>query len=128
MRLVEQIMSAQPYACADNVYLIFDNGSSHRGQASIDRVHQRWPTCQLIHLPTHASWLNQIEFYFSILARKLLTPTDFDDLDTLAPAVLAFQGHYQQIAAPFEWKFTRDDLHRVLTKTPNPEALHTQAT
>ena len=59
-----------------------------------------------------------IEVYFSILTRKLLTPTNFADLDTLAQAVLALQDHYEQIAAPFEWKFTIDDLHRVLAKTP----------
>jgi len=118
MRLVEQIMAAQPYASARRVFIVVDNGSSHRGQASIDRIHKRWPNCHLIHLPVHASWLNQIEIYFSILTRKLLTPTDFADLDTLANRVLAFQEHYEQIAAPFEWKFTIDDLHRVLAKTP----------
>jgi hypothetical protein len=72
------------------------------------------------------SWLNQIEIYFSILTRKLLTPTDFDDLDTLAQRVLAFQDHYEQIAAPFEWKFTVADLHRVLAAT-TPTRTQTQA-
>jgi hypothetical protein len=127
LRLVEQIMNAQPYASADNVYLIVDNGSSHRGQASTDRVHVRWPNAHLVHLPVHASWLNQIEIYFSILTRKLLTPTDFADLDTLAERVLAFQDHYEQIASPFEWKFTRDDLHRVLARTTTPTSAQTQA-
>ena len=117
-RLVAQIMTTQPYAAARRVFIIVDNGSSHRGQASIDRTRNAWPTARLIHLPVHASWLNQIEIYFSILTRKLLTPTNFADLDQLAHCLLAFQDYYQQIATPFEWKFTRDDLHRVLTRLP----------
>jgi transposase len=58
-RLVEQVMTMQPYASADRVFWIVDNGSSHRGQASIDRLSQSWPTAHLIHLPVHASWLDQ---------------------------------------------------------------------
>jgi hypothetical protein len=118
-RLVDQVMTTQPYASADRVFFVVDNGSSHRGQASIDRTHKRWPNAHLVHLPVHASWLNQIEIYFSIVTRKLLTPTDFTDLDDLAARLLAFQDYYEQIATPFEWKFTSADLDRVLAKLPS---------
>jgi len=57
-RLVEQVMTTEPYASASRVFWIVDNGSSHRGQASIDRLQGAWPTLRLIHLPIHASWLN----------------------------------------------------------------------
>ena len=70
----------------------------------------------LVHTPLHASWLNQAEIYFSIAQRKLLTPNDFPDLDTLEQRLLAFGRHYEQIAAPFEWKFTRRDLDRLLDR------------
>lgn len=60
-RLVEGVMTTEPYTTARRVFWVVDNGSSHRGQASIDRLQDRWPNLRLIHLPVHASWLNQVE-------------------------------------------------------------------
>ena len=68
----------------------------------------------MVHLPVHASWLNQVEVYFSVIQRKLLTPDDFGDLDSLAAQVLAFEQHYNATARPFDWKFTRADLNQLL--------------
>jgi transposase len=65
-RLVEQVMNTEPYASARRVFWIVDNGSSHRGQASIDRMTDKWPTARLVHTPVHASWLNQCEMVVSI--------------------------------------------------------------
>ena len=76
-RLVEQVMSSEPYASARTVFWIVDNGSSHAGKASIQRLEGAWENLRLIHLPIHASWLNQIELYFSIVQRKALTPNEF---------------------------------------------------
>jgi len=120
-RLVEEVMRSEPYASARRVFWIVDNGSSHAGQASIDRLEGRWPNLRLIHLPIHASWLNQIEIYFSILQRKALTPNDFSDLAALAARITAFEDHYRRIAQPFDWTFTRSDLDRVLTKVSQHE-------
>jgi len=86
-------MTTEPYASARTVYWIVDNGSSHRGQASIDRLERRWPNLRLIHLPVHASWLNQVEIYFSIVQRKLLQPNDFENTAQLARALNAFEHH-----------------------------------
>jgi hypothetical protein len=66
-------------------------------------------------VPVHASWLNQIEIYFSVVQRKVLTPNDVPDLATLERRLLEFQSHYERIAKPFKWKFTRDDLNRILS-------------
>jgi hypothetical protein len=74
-RLVDQVMTVEPYASADRVFWIVDNGSSHRGQASIDRMHNAWPNAHLVHLPIHASWLDQVEIYFSVVQRKVVAPT-----------------------------------------------------
>ncbi len=115
-RLVEQVMNTEPYASARRVFWIVDNGSSHAGKTSIARIRDSWANAQLIHLPIHASWLNQIELYFSIVQRKALTPNDLGSLDQLAARLLAFGEHYRQIARPFEWSFTRDDLDRVMHK------------
>ena len=115
-RLVEQVMSVEPYASARTVYWIVDNGSSHAGNTPIQRIKERWQNARLIPLPIHASWLNQIELYFSIVQRKALTPNDFDTLDALTERLLRFGEHYRQIAQPFEWTFTRSDLDRLLAR------------
>jgi hypothetical protein len=91
-----------------------DNGSAHRGQRSIDRLQGAWPNLIVVHTPIHASWLNQAEIYFSIVQRRALQPNDFEDLDALERNLLALARHYEQIARPFEWKFTRRDLDRLL--------------
>jgi hypothetical protein len=70
----------------------------------------------LVHLPVHASWLNQIEIYFSILARKALTPCHFASLDELADRVTCFQEHYRSTALAFDWTFTRTDLHALIAR------------
>ena len=114
--LVEQFMSIEPYSKAQRVFVIVDNGSAHRGQRSIDRLQGAWPNLKLVHTPVHASWVNQAEIYFSIAQRKVLQPNNFADLDTLEQTLLQFGRRYEQIAQPFEWKFTRKDLHRVLDR------------
>ena len=120
-RLVEQVMTTEPYASARTVYWIVDNGSSHAGKTSIKRMQDQWPTARLIHLPVHASWLNQIELYFSIVQRKALTPNDLATLDALAERLLAFGEHYRQIARPFEWTFTREKLNELIARIEQHE-------
>jgi hypothetical protein len=114
--LVEQVMSREPYRSAQRVFWIMDNGSSHRGQASNARITKRWQTIIPVHTPVHASWLNQVEIYFSILQRKVLTPGDFSSLAELEDTILRFQDYYEAIAKPFRWKFTREDLNKLMAK------------
>lgn len=115
-RLVDLVMTQKPYCSARRVFWVSDNGSSHRGQAATERLRQWYPNAVLVNTPIHASWLNQVEIYFSVLQRKLLTPNDFANLQELQDSILAFQAHYETIAQPFEWKFTRADLRRLLDK------------
>jgi hypothetical protein len=115
-RLVAQVMAQSPYKGARRVFWIVDNGSSHRGSRSVDRLQKLYPNLILVHGPVHASWLNQIEIYFSIIQRKVLTPNDFRSLQELEKRLLDFQSYYEQIAKPFEWKFTRRDLNALLNK------------
>lgn len=115
-RLVEDVMGQSPYREARRVFWIVDNGSSHQGKNSIARYAERFPNMILVHGPTHAGWLNQIEIYFSVLQRKALTPNDFASLEELAERILSFQGQYEQAATPFEWRFTRRDLIRLMKK------------
>jgi hypothetical protein len=88
-----------------------DNCSAHRGQKAADRFRAQWPNTILVHTPVHASWLNQVEIYFSIIQRKTLTPNDFASLAQLEQRLLAFQSPYEKSACPFRWSFTRKDLH-----------------
>jgi transposase len=114
--LVEQVMTQQPYASAKRVFWIVDNGSSHAGRASISRMRAAWPTATLVHLPVHASWLNQIEVVFSVIGRKVVKPADFADLDALAQRLTDFEPRYNAAAEPFDWKFTRADLDDLIRR------------
>ena len=61
-------------------------------------MREAWPNAVLVHLPVHASWLNQVEIYFSILQRKAIATGDFADLDDLEQRILAFQNRYNHSA------------------------------
>ena len=114
--LVAQVMDQAPYKSARRVFWIVDNGSSHRGAAAAERLATRWPNLILVHLPIHASWLNQIEIVCSIFQRKVLRPNTAESLFELEDTILAFQERYQQRAKPFAWKYTRQDLARLMTR------------
>jgi DDE superfamily endonuclease len=116
LRLVEQVMEQDPYRLARRVFWVVDNGSSHRGLATAQRLQARWPQTVVVHTPKHASWLNQVEIYFSVLQRKVLTPIDCSDLTQLEQRIAAFEVHYQQVARPFQWRFTRADLRALMAR------------
>lgn len=116
-------MELEPYQSADRVFWIVDNGSSHRGQAAIDRCQNRHPNLRLIHCPIHSSWLNQVEIYLSIVERKVLTPNDFPTVMEVERRLLDFERRYERAAKPFEWKFTQRDLANLLRRL----AVHSRA-
>jgi hypothetical protein len=102
-RLVSEVMGREPYKSARRVFWIMDNCSARRGQKAVRRFRDKWPNAILTHTPVHASWLNQVEIYFSILQRRVLTPNDFSSLAELEQRLLAFQCHYERTASPFKW-------------------------
>ncbi|MET9694138.1 IS630 family transposase [Streptomyces sp. NPDC006514] len=114
MALVAQVMSQEPYASAKRVFWIVDNGSSHRGQAAADRMTAAFPNAVLMHTPIHASWMNQVEVYFSVVQRKVVSPNDFTDLTQVWDRLRAFEDRYNATAQPFQWKFTTSDLGDLL--------------
>jgi transposase len=115
-RLVGQVMCQEPYRSAPRVFWIMDNGSSHRGKRCNDRLQKKWKNIVTVHTPVHASWLNQIEIYFSVVQRKVLKPNDFDSVADAKDRIFRFQERYEQAAKPFEWKFTRQDLQELLAR------------
>lgn len=121
MTLVEQVMTQEPYASAKRVFWVVDNGSSHRGQAAADRLTARFPNAVMVHTPVPPSWTNQIEIYFSIVQRKVLTPNDFTSLDQIEDRLTAFEQHYNATARPFRWRFTPADLEDLLARIERHE-------
>jgi transposase len=116
MTLMGQIMSREPYVSAPRVFVIVDNGSDHRGQAAARRLRDAYPNAIMIHTPVHASWLNQVEIVFSIVQKKVISPSNFTSTNQLAATLLAFIGRYNQTARPFNWKFTAADLTRLVQR------------
>jgi hypothetical protein len=109
-RLVDKVMTQVPYREAGRVFWIVDGGSSHRGDAFAQRLCQWYPNAIAVPLPVHASWLNQIEIYFSIVQRKVLTPNDFKNLQAIKQRLTEFEAYYSQVADPFDWQFTSKKL------------------
>ena len=120
-RLVDLVMGQEPYRSARRVFWVTDNGSSHRGAASKTRLTDWYDNAIQVHTPVHASWLNQIEIYFSVVQRKVLTPNEWPNLTVLEKKLLDFQTYYETMARPFEWKFTRADLDDLLAKLARRE-------
>lgn len=119
--LVDEVMTQEPYASARRVFWVVDNGSSHRGQAASDRLTARYPNTIMIHTPVHASWLNQVEVFFSIVQRKVVSPNDFTDLDQVQDRLTTFEQRYNATAQPFKWKFTPADLEDLLARIERHE-------
>ncbi|GAU71511.1 putative transposase [Streptomyces sp. NBRC 110611] len=124
MNLVTQVMSTEPYASAKRVFWIVDNGSSHRGQKAAARLAAAFPNAVMVHTPVHASWLSQIEIYFSSVQRKVVSPNDFPDLTEVRNRLRAFEDRYNATAQPFQWKFTTSDLDDLLARLDRHTADH----
>jgi len=122
-RLVDQVLSQEPYRSAKRLFWIVDNGSSHRGEAACNRLMKVDPRIILVHTPVHASWLNQVEIYFSIIQRKVLTPNDFPNLDAVRMRLALYETLSNQHPKPFAWKFTRDKLADLLARIAAHERL-----
>jgi DDE superfamily endonuclease len=115
-RLVKQVLAEEPYRSGERLFWIVDNGSSHRGEAAKKRLRQIDSRIIVVHTPVHASWLNQVEIYFSIIQRKVLTPNDFADLEAIRLRLALYEELSNQHPTPFQWKFDRTKLAALLAK------------
>ena len=113
-QLVDLVMIQEPYRSSARTFWIVDGGCAHHPNTFPARLQGMYPNAVAVSLPTHSSWLNQIEIYFSIVQRKVLTPMDVADEGTLTNRLLGFQDYYQETAKPFNWKFTAADLKKRL--------------
>jgi transposase len=102
------------------VALILDNGTTHAPKQlerwlEEQRQARGWTVAvEVFWLPPNASWLDQIEIWFSILQRKLLQPNHFTSLRALTLAILAFIARHNQTAKPIQWTYTFDKLEKKL--------------
>jgi hypothetical protein len=126
-RLVEQVLAVEPYRSARRLFWVVDNGSSHRGEAAARRLRGVDARIVLVHTPIHASWLNQVEIYFSIIQRKVLTPNDFADLEALRLRLALYKELSNRNPRPFAWKFDRAKLIELMAKIEAHEKLLAQA-
>ncbi|MDQ0932203.1 hypothetical protein QFZ49_002133 [Streptomyces turgidiscabies] len=124
MALVAQVMSQEPYASAKRVFWVVDNGSSQRGKKAADRLTKAFPNAVLIHTPVHASWLNQVEIYFSVVQRKVVSPNDFTELAEVRERLRGFEDRYNATAQPLQWRFTTSDLDNLLARLDRHTADH----
>jgi hypothetical protein len=128
-RLVKQVMEhpeyRTPFGRCDvrsRVFWVVDNGSSHRGEASVRRLSAAYPNAILVHTPVNASWLNQVEVYFSLLQRKVLTPNDSANLQELELRIRLYEELTNREPQPFDWQFTKYDLFDLLQRLARKEA------
>lgn len=126
-QLVQQVMDRPEYATAPRVFWVVDNGSSHRGEASVRRLLKAYANAHLVHLPVHASWLNQVEVYFSMVQRKVLTPNDFADLHEVELRLRLYEELSNRTPRPFNWRFTSLDLFEWLQRQAKREAVRRTA-
>jgi len=86
------------------LYCIVDNLSAHF-TAKVEAFLDKRPRIFLHNTPTHASWLNQVELFFSIIERRLLRNGEFNSVDDLAARIISFINDYNRRAAPFRWTY-----------------------
>jgi len=91
------------------IHVVWDNLNIH-----YDGLEERWSHFNERHgnrfvfhyTPKHASWVNQVELFFSILGRQCLRPGDFSSKDDLRSKVLDYISDWNRRARPFRWTFT----------------------
>jgi DDE superfamily endonuclease len=134
-RLVKQVMEHPEYRTPNGrsdvrsqVFWVVDNGSSHRGSAAVQRMLKAYPNAILVHTPVNASWLNQVEVYFSLLQRKVLTPNDSADLQELELRIRLYEVLTNREPRPFDWRFTKYDLFDLLQRLARREAVRKAST
>lgn len=104
------------------VIFILDNGTTHAPKQLENWLRQQEQACdgrlhfQVLWLPTNASWLDQIEIWFSLLQRKCLQPNHFVSTTALETALTDYIAYYNQTAKPINWTYTSEKLEQKLGK------------
>jgi hypothetical protein len=105
---------------AHTLILILDNGTTHAPKQLENWLQEQvrsnnWPlTIKVLWLPVNASWSDQIEIWFSVLQRKLLTPNHFNSVSELAQSIMEFIRCENLSPKPIRWSYTVQKLEAKL--------------
>ena len=105
------------------MFVVVDNGSDHRGKKAAGRLGKAHPNTVMIHTPVHASWLNQVEIFFSVIQKKVVSPNDSPSLGKLSETLLAFTGRYNP-----DRQAVQLEIHRQRPQGPAPPHHRTRET
>jgi transposase len=107
IQFLQQLLRLYPKG---KLYLVMDNGSSHVSQATREFMAKN-RRLKPVYLPVHASWLNQIEIWFSVLARKSLKHVSFPSQDALRKQIRDFIGYHNRfLKHPYRWTYDGQPL------------------
>lgn len=123
--LLETVVQEEPYRSATRLFFVVDNGGSHSRQKFQARLAEwfpqpEYPEMIAVHLPKHASWLNQAELFFSLVGRKALPHFECGDRATMAEHLDRFIACHNEHPHPFHWRFTKEDLAERMKRWPSP--------
>ena len=115
-KLVLMVMKQEPFRSAKRVFWILDNGPCHHPNTFGPWLDEVWPGKAIaVHTPVHASWLNQIEVFFSVMVRKALTPRDFAGKKIMKDAMIDWLNYYNENESkPFNWAYTKEKLEELI--------------
>lgn len=116
--LVEAVMAHPICRRADRVFWITDNGSAHHPNTFIWWLKKQYTNVEGLHLPTGASWLNQMELYFSVLTRKALAGESFASVSALRDRIDGFEDRWNRAPTPIKWTYTSEQLRQLLEAQP----------
>lgn len=123
--LLQRVVEQEPYRTADRLFFVVDNGGSHSRQKFQARLEEwfprpEYPEIIAVHLPKHASWLNQVELFFSLVGRKALRYFECRSQEAMAEHLDRFIATQNAAPRPFNWRFTKEDLAERMKLWPDP--------
>ena len=125
MALVRLVVEQEPYRSAERLFFVIDNGGAHHRNTFQARLNETFPRSDYpemiaVHLPKHASWINQVELFFSIVARKALPHLQCRKRSEMVDHLNRFIARHNESPRPFNWRFTKTDLEERMKKWPDP--------
>jgi transposase len=120
LRFMDDVVAAFPKR---DLHVILDNLNIHKNEAARKWL-KRHPQVRFHHTPTHASWVNMIECFFSILSKQGLCQSVHRSKRELKEFLIKFIANYNEARSPFTWKKGPEKLRRIIEATRNHQAAH----
>ena len=120
LQFMDTVVAACPHW---DLHVIVDNLNIHKNQAAQEWL-ARHPRVHFHYTPTHASWMNLIECFFSILTRQGLQQSVHRSKQELKEYLQQFIAHYNQSSSPFVWTRGPQHLQKIIEATKEYQAAH----